>query len=94
MNAAYLTNGRGGWPLNAFALPDGRPVYAATYFPRDNWVQVLEFFANKYHDNKQELITQAEQLTKGIQQSGWIQPKVEVSPLKDGQLKKKRKKHY
>ncbi len=91
MNAAYLTNGRGGWPLNAFALPDGRPVYAGTYFPKDNWVQILEFFTDKFRNNRQELIKQAEQLTKGINQTGWIQPKVEVSPLKDGQLNKSAK---
>lgn len=91
MNVAYLTNKRGGWPLNAFALPDSRPVYAGTYFPKDNWIQVLEFFAGKFRDSKQELITKAEQLTKGIQQSGWIQPKVEVSPMKEDQFKESAK---
>ena len=30
MNAAQLINGRGGWPLIAFAMPDGRPYYAGT----------------------------------------------------------------
>ena len=25
MNASYLVNGSGGWPLNALAMPDGRP---------------------------------------------------------------------
>ena len=33
MDAAQIISGRGGWPLNAVALPDGRPFYAATYFP-------------------------------------------------------------
>jgi len=36
MDAAQLISGRGGWPLNAIALPDGKPVYAATYFPKNN----------------------------------------------------------
>ncbi|MEO6721408.1 MAG: thioredoxin domain-containing protein [Ferruginibacter sp.] len=38
MNAAQLLNGNGGWPLNAIALPDGRPLYAATYFPKNEWM--------------------------------------------------------
>ena len=33
MTACQLITGRGGWPLNAFAMPDGRPVWAGTYFP-------------------------------------------------------------
>ena len=33
MNACQLiTGGDGGWPLNAFALPDGKPFFAGTYY--------------------------------------------------------------
>ncbi|HPE86804.1 MAG TPA: thioredoxin domain-containing protein, partial [Bacteroidales bacterium] len=28
MEAAQMLNGSGGWPLHAFALPDGRPFHA------------------------------------------------------------------
>ena len=45
MNAAYLVNGSGGWPLNALAMPDGRPFFAGTYFPKQNWIKLLEYFA-------------------------------------------------
>ena len=48
MDAAYLTTGRGGWPLNIIALPDGRPVYAGTYFPKDDWLKVLNYFKDLY----------------------------------------------
>ena len=35
MTACHLASGGScGWPLNAFALPDGRPVWAGAYFPR------------------------------------------------------------
>jgi uncharacterized protein YyaL (SSP411 family) len=36
MNAVHLMKGQGGWPLNCFALPDGRPVFGATYFSSPN----------------------------------------------------------
>ncbi len=36
MTAVQLTSGRGGWPLSAFLLPDGRPFLAGTYFPPDD----------------------------------------------------------
>ena len=33
MTAVQLMTQRGGWPLNCFTLPDGRPIYGGTYFP-------------------------------------------------------------
>ncbi|MCE7958230.1 MAG: thioredoxin domain-containing protein, partial [Acidobacteria bacterium ACB2] len=36
MNAVQLVVGRGGWPLSAFLLPDGRPFFGGTYFPPDD----------------------------------------------------------
>ena len=42
MGAVQLMSGRGGWPLNCFTLPDGRPVYGGTYFPPDQWKQMLQ----------------------------------------------------
>ena len=34
MNALQLLTGQGGWPLNMVTLPDGRPVWGGTYFPK------------------------------------------------------------
>ena len=51
MEAAQLINGRGGWPLNAFALPDGRPFYAAAYFQPHQWKELLEQLADLYQND-------------------------------------------
>ena len=48
MTACNLVSGRGGWPLNAFALPDGRPVWAGTYFPQDQWPSTIPESAGRY----------------------------------------------
>jgi uncharacterized protein YyaL (SSP411 family) len=66
MDACQLITGRGGWPLNAIALPDGRPIYALTYAPKTEWNKVLKYFGNFYPAKKTEAISQAEQLTQGI----------------------------
>jgi len=55
-----------GWPLNAFALPDGRPVWAGTYFPKDNWLQILEYFQKLYQEDRAKLEGFATELTNGI----------------------------
>lgn len=50
MEAAQLITGSGGWPLNAFALPDGRPIYVATYFPKDQWMKLLSNVQRFYEE--------------------------------------------
>lgn len=74
MEAAQMLTGRGGWPLNAFALPDGRPFYAATYFPKDNWKKVLSNVAKAYSNSYGQLMETAEKLTEGIQLSQEFSP--------------------
>ena len=66
MNAAYLINGNGGWPLNALAMPDGKPFYAGTYFQKDKWMQLLEYFTDLYKNQHQKIVEQAENVSKGI----------------------------
>ena len=66
MNAAYLINGNGGWPLNSLAMPDGKPFFAGTYFPKENWVRLLEYFAEIYKTDRRKLEVQAENVSKGI----------------------------
>ncbi len=66
MNAVQLLTGRGGWPLNAFALPDGRPFYAGTYYPKEQWKQVLAQMSDVYLHEYEKVEQQAHQLTQNI----------------------------
>ena len=66
MNAAYLINGNGGWPLNALAMPDGKPFFAGTYYPKATWIQLLEHFSKLYKTDKAKLQDQANHLAQGI----------------------------
>ncbi|HHB52656.1 MAG TPA: thioredoxin domain-containing protein, partial [Saprospiraceae bacterium] len=73
MTACQLSGGRScGWPLNVFAMPDGRPVWAGTYFPKKDWMNILNTFADKQKTSPQELEQYASQLTQGIQTSELI----------------------
>jgi uncharacterized protein YyaL (SSP411 family) len=67
MDAVQIISGQGGWPLNAFALPDGKPFYAGTYFRKEDWLQVLQYFIDVYEDDPGKLTQQAENITNGIQ---------------------------
>src|SRR5690606_31397191 len=33
MEAVQAMTGQGGWPMTVFLTPEGRPIYAGTYFP-------------------------------------------------------------
>ena len=66
MEAAQLMTGRGGWPLNAITLPDGRPVFAGTYFPKNQWMSLLEQVRKSYEREPDRLEKIASQVTEGI----------------------------
>jgi len=68
MDAAYLITGRGGWPLNVIALPDGRPVFAGTYFRRDDWVRILLYFKDLYQKEPETFDKEASKLTEAIKE--------------------------
>jgi uncharacterized protein YyaL (SSP411 family) len=69
MNAVQLMQQRGGWPLNCIALPDGKPVWGGTYFPKGQWMEQINQVANFYEERPQDMIEYAEKLAAGIQQS-------------------------
>lgn len=69
MLAVQLMTGRGGWPLNCFALPDGRPIYGGTYFPKEQWMNILLSLADLYKNDPDKAMDYAKQLTDGVKQA-------------------------
>ena len=72
MNAVQLLNGRGGWPLNCVALPDGRPIWGGTYFPKKNWINALNQLVVLYKNDPAKIEEYATNLMIGIKQSGLV----------------------
>jgi uncharacterized protein YyaL (SSP411 family) len=84
MDAVQAMTGSGGWPLNVFLTPRGKPFYGGTYFPperaynRASCKEVLMGVAKNYREKKHEIEAQAENLTQhlvsgnsfGLQQTG------------------------
>ncbi len=66
MDAAQIMTGQGGWPLNVICLPDGRPIYAGTYFSKENWMQVLSRVQEFYEKNPGKAIEQADKVQSGV----------------------------
>jgi len=72
MNAVQLMTGKGGWPLNCIALPDGRPIFGGTYFTREEWTKALTEIADLYKNNPKKASEYADKLAAGIQKSQLI----------------------
>jgi hypothetical protein len=72
MEACQIITGGGGWPLNCFLTPDGKPFYAGTYYPprpafnRPSWLQLLQHLANIWETRREVALEQAEKLTAHI----------------------------
>lgn len=66
MSAVQLMTNRGGWPLNCICLPDQRPVYGGTYFPKKDWLSLLLNLAEFWNEKPAEAEEYAAKLTEGI----------------------------
>lgn len=75
MEACQALTGSGGWPLNVFLTPEGKPFYAGTYFPpeavhnRPSWIQVLKYIHHTYVDKREVVEEQADRLMGAIQRA-------------------------
>jgi uncharacterized protein YyaL (SSP411 family) len=55
MDALHQMGVSGGWPLNVFLMPDQKPFYGGTYFPRSNWLQLLNSIQSAFQNHRHEL---------------------------------------
>ncbi len=89
MTAAQLISGNAGWPLNAFALPNGKPFYAGTYFTKDQWLNLLQQILTAYREDNRSLIKQADAITKGILENEVIEPAATGTSNDHGEIYKR-----
>ena len=73
MEAVQMIAQHGGWPLNVFCLPDGRPFFGGTYFPPEDrgngmvpWPQVLIRVIDFYKKNRDQLEENADSIVKNL----------------------------
>jgi uncharacterized protein len=66
MDSVQAMGVQGGWPLNVFLMPDGKPFYGGTYFPQQNWLQLLSAINNGFTNHREELQKSAEGFTENM----------------------------
>ncbi len=74
LDAAVALNGSAGWPLSVFLMPDGRPLWAATYLPPEprrglrSFPEVLTTISTVWRDRRDEIESSSEKLTEHLRQ--------------------------
>lgn len=66
MSAVQLMTQRGGWPLNCITLPDGRPIYGGTYFPKEQWIHILKSLVYTFQNDFAKVEEYATKLHEGL----------------------------
>lgn len=86
MAAVQLMTQKGGWPLNCFTLPDGRPIYGGTYFPKDQWMHILKSLHHTWTNVKERTLEYAERLHEGIINSELIDQPAKIDKFEEERL--------
>ncbi|MCY4023492.1 MAG: thioredoxin domain-containing protein [Anaerolineaceae bacterium] len=72
MQAVQALSGHGGWPMTVFLLPDGRPFYGGTYYPREARMgmpafrDILRGIEDAYRNRRDEVDKAAGSLTGAL----------------------------
>ena len=72
MQSVQAISGHGGWPMTVFLLPDGRPFYGGTYYPKvrsrgmPSFAEVMSAIHNAYRNQRDQLEKQADNLHQAL----------------------------
>ncbi len=72
MGAVQAIAGQGGWPMTVFLLPDGRPFYGGTYYPKEgrpgmpSFRQLMAAVHDAYRNKRGDLEQQANNLHQAL----------------------------
>ncbi|MGC4819348.1 thioredoxin domain-containing protein [Micromonospora sp. DT63] len=66
MTATQAMTGQGGWPMTVFATPDGTPFFCGTYFPRANFIRLLQSVTTAWKDQRDEVLRQGAAVVEAI----------------------------
>ncbi|WP_454860840.1 thioredoxin domain-containing protein [Promicromonospora soli] len=71
VDAVYMTattelTGQGGWPMTCFLTPDGEPFYCGTYYPRENFLALLDAITEAWTQRRDAVVQQGAAITDAV----------------------------
>jgi uncharacterized protein len=72
MDAVQAIAGGGGWPMTVFLLPDGRPFFGGTYFPRQRFTDLIHRINEAWATKRDGIEADAGRLAEAIRAGGGL----------------------
>ncbi len=66
ITAVEVMGGYGGWPLNVFATPDGKPFFAGTYFPKGQFHELIRQVSDLWSQSRPDILGLADQISAAV----------------------------
>ncbi|MDW5323321.1 thioredoxin domain-containing protein [Plantactinospora sp. KLBMP9567] len=66
MTATQAMTGQGGWPMTVFAAPDGTPFFCGTYFPKANFVRLLQSVTEAWTGQREAVLRQGAAVVEAL----------------------------
>ncbi|WP_338766087.1 thioredoxin domain-containing protein [Bernardetia sp. ABR2-2B] len=64
MEAVQMMGVSGGWPLNVFLTSEAKPFWGGTYFPANQWKDIVRQIGTAYQNQREEVEESAKKVTK------------------------------
>jgi uncharacterized protein YyaL (SSP411 family) len=87
MNAVEIITNSSGWPVSCFLLPDGSPVYGGTYFPPDQFLEMILGLQQTYTNDRDKLEEIGNELMGILKNTNIVEKKpIEKTSIEDIKL--------
>src|SRR5579875_1917680 len=74
MEAVTALTGQGGWPMTCLLTPDGKPFYAGTFFPRQQFVQLLTAVTDTWEKRRDEVVDAGQRVVDALTSAAGLPP--------------------
>lgn len=66
MAATTALTGQGGWPMTCFLTPDGEPFHCGTYYPREQFLALLDAVTEAWTQRRSAVLQQGATITEAV----------------------------
>ncbi|MGH8962753.1 MAG: thioredoxin domain-containing protein [Jatrophihabitantaceae bacterium] len=66
MDATTALTGQGGWPMTCLLTPNGSPFFAGTFFPRAQFIQLLQSVAQAWQRDRDEVLAAGQRVVSAL----------------------------
>jgi uncharacterized protein YyaL (SSP411 family) len=70
MTATTALTGQGGWPMTCLLTPGGEPFYAGTYFPRQQFLQLLDAAGTAWRTQREDVVAAGTRIASRLRELG------------------------